>query len=226
VQSFSAKKRHQLCHRKASTPSFIVIMPLQRTLTRLRSVGLKKALQMKWENFLWTRLYSFGEMLGLSILPAHFYSPVPSARELRRSFARWYAPSELAGVNMNLDGQRAFAQNLVPYKAECAALPDYASITQLGLGEGYAVVDAHLLYAMLRHLKPRRIIEVGSGVSTFFELEALKKNALEASADASAANATKHPIPKPQAPSNQTPNSPASSRIPAKACWDLLPAAK
>jgi predicted O-methyltransferase YrrM len=150
-----------------------------RILTRLRSVGLKKALQMKWENFLWTKLFSFGEAFGLSILPSHFYSPVPNTRELRRSLQRWSAPSELAGVNMNMPAQRAWLTELERYKSELARLPDYDSTTQMGLGEGYAVVDAHILYATLRHVKPKRIIEVGSGVSTFFELEALRANAQE-----------------------------------------------
>lgn len=36
--------------------------------------------------------------------------------------------------------------------------------------------DAELYYAMIRHFKPNRIIEIGSGFSTFFAVEACKVN--------------------------------------------------
>lgn len=159
-------------------------MAFQRQIERLRALGLKKALQMKWENFLWTKLFSLGEVFGLSILPAHFYSPVPDTRILRQTFKRWYSPSSLAGVKIDVASQEAFLQHLAAYKQECTSLPDYEEVTQRGLGEGYNIVDAHTLYLMLRHTKPSRMIEVGSGVSTLFALEALARNNAEQNANA------------------------------------------
>ena len=154
-------------------------MSLPTQLQRLKALGFKKALQMKWENFLWTKLFSFGEFFGLSILPAHFYSPVPDTRILRKTMKRWNAPSRLAGVNISQEAHEIFLRNLQPYSPETASLPDYQSVTQQGLGEGYSEVDAHTLYLMLRHVKPKRMMEVGSGVSTLFALEALAKNGAE-----------------------------------------------
>ncbi len=154
-------------------------MSLQTQLQRLKALGFKKAFQMKWENFLWTKLFSFGEFFGLSILPAHFYSPVPDTRILRKTMKRWNSPSALAGINISLPAQEAFLQKLSAHNAECASLPDYESVTQQGLGEGYSIVDAHTLYLLLRHVKPKRMMEVGSGVSTLFALEALAKNGAE-----------------------------------------------
>ena len=154
-------------------------MSFQTQLQRLKALGFKKALQMKWENFLWTKLFSFGELFGLSILPAHFYSPVPDTRILRKTIQRWNSASSLAGVNISTEAQETFLKNFSTYTPECAALPDYESVTQQGLGEGYSVVDAHTLYLMLRHIKPQRMMEVGSGVSTLFALEALAKNGTE-----------------------------------------------
>jgi predicted O-methyltransferase YrrM len=152
-------------------------MSFQRQLQRLKAVGFKKALQMKWENFQWTTLFSIGERFGLSVLPTHFYSPVPDTRILRKTYKRWYTPSALAGVAIDVPQQQAFLQLLAPYTHECDTLPDYESVTRQGLGEGYSIVDAHTLYLMLRHLKPKRMIEVGSGVSTLFALEAYTQNA-------------------------------------------------
>ncbi len=154
-------------------------MSLQTQLQRLKALGFKKALQMKWENFLWTKLFSFGEIFGLSILPAHFYSPVPDTRILRKTMKRWNAPSSLAGVNISQEAHEIFLRNLQPFSTETASLPNYQSVTQQGLGEGYSEVDAHTLYLMLRHIKPKRMMEVGSGVSTLFALEALAKNGAE-----------------------------------------------
>jgi predicted O-methyltransferase YrrM len=164
-------------------------MSLQRQLERLKSLGLKKALQMKWENFLWTKVSAFGELFGLSVLPAHFYSPVPDTRILRKTIRRWNAPSSLAGVRIDVESQRAFTRLLARRKDECLALPDYESVTRQGLGEGYSLIDAHTLYLVLRHFQPQKMIEVGSGVSTLFALEALQKNAREGGAELSGAPA-------------------------------------
>ena len=49
----------------------------------------------------------------------------------------------------------------------------------MGFGPGYTAVDAMTLYMMIRHLKPRRYIEVGSGVSTFYCSLAAQRNASE-----------------------------------------------
>ncbi len=154
-------------------------MGLQQKVERLKALGLKKALSMKFENFQWTTMFSFFEPLGLSVLPAHFYSPVPDTRALRRNFKRWYSPSELPGITISVEAQAEFAKELVQFREECAALPEYDWVTQQGLGEGYALVDAHLLYVMMRYHKPERLTEVGSGVSTYFALRAAEMNAKE-----------------------------------------------
>ncbi|MCS6807312.1 MAG: class I SAM-dependent methyltransferase [Bacteroidota bacterium] len=154
-------------------------MDIRRQFRRLQALGIKKALQMKWENFLWTKLFSFGELLGLSILPSHFYSPVPNTRILRKTMHRWNRPSALAGVAISLENHETFLRCLEPYVHEIASLPAYAQVVQQGLGEGYSEVDAHILYLVLRYIKPRHMIEVGSGVSTLFALEGLRSNTVE-----------------------------------------------
>jgi hypothetical protein len=46
----------------------------------------------------------------------------------------------------------------------------------MGFGPGYTAVDALTLYMMIRDLKPRHYIEVGSGVSTFYCSLAAQRN--------------------------------------------------
>lgn len=44
---------------------------------------------------------------------------------------------------------------------------------------GFSCGDAEILYSMIRYLKPKKIIEVGSGNSTLLSLNAIRKNRQE-----------------------------------------------
>lgn len=108
--------------------------------------------------------------------PTHYYSPLPDVRSLKKDRSRWYKEDTSPAIDWNLLGQLEFARSLAPYASEAAALPSFTQIAEEGYGKGYGEVEAHLLYLILRELKPGRVIEVGSGVSTFFTLAALAEN--------------------------------------------------
>ena len=98
-----------------------------------------------------------------------FYSPLPSETNLLQNINRWNKPSALAGLHFDLDQQKTLLSDLMrQYYSEFAALPGYAVNLSAGFGLGYTEVDALLLYAMIRRLKPRHYLEVGSGLSTFY----------------------------------------------------------
>jgi hypothetical protein len=59
---------------------------------------------------------------------------------------------------------------------EHPAGPEYARGT-----ESYPLLDATLLYAVVRRLRPRRVIELGSGASTLITAQALAANAADGS---------------------------------------------
>jgi hypothetical protein len=44
------------------------------------------------------------------------------------------------------------------------------------MGPGFTIIDAMTLYLMLRDLKPRRFVEIGSGFSTYYSWHAVQKN--------------------------------------------------
>ena len=101
--------------------------------------------------------------------PGHFYSPIPSADDVGRDADRIFRthPRTLSGITLNEDAQLAFLTAIAAYYAE---MPFQPRVTE-GLRYyfenpmlGYA--DGICLYGMIRHLKPRRIIEVGSGFSS------------------------------------------------------------
>lgn len=53
------------------------------------------------------------------------------------------------------------------------------------MGEEYGYIEAQALHAIIRYFKPKNIIEVGSGVSTYCNLAALKINWEETGIDSS-----------------------------------------
>jgi Methyltransferase domain len=114
--------------------------------------------------------------VGITVIPNHFYWPVPDLRELETR--DWMSNPSPAGLDLNLDKQLEWARRVVPrYQAEWA-FPDYAtSPTEYHYNNGFfEAVDAEVAYAMVRHFRPSRIIEVGGGSSTRLLSAALQAN--------------------------------------------------
>lgn len=118
----------------------------------------------------------FRHCYGLPFSPTHYYSPLPDVPALKRNLSRWYKPSESPGIDWNVPEQLKLAEKIAPFAGELDALPPFAVIRSDGYGPGYGEVEAHLLYMMLRHLKCAKVIEVGSGASTFYAASALQMN--------------------------------------------------
>jgi len=109
-----------------------------------------------------------------------YYSPLPSVARLKANVARWNRPSALHGIEYDLPAMKsALADLLANYLNEFLTYPPYTEVRQMGFGPGYTAVDALTLYMMIRHLKPQRYIEVGSGVSTYYCSLAAQRNASE-----------------------------------------------
>jgi hypothetical protein len=109
-----------------------------------------------------------------------YYSPLPSSFRLRANAQRWNRPSALRGVEYDIEKmKREFVDLLSHYLDEFLALPPYAELQKAGFGPGYTAVDALTLYLTVRHLKPQRYIEVGSGLSTYYCSLAAERNAQE-----------------------------------------------
>ncbi|HVS13762.1 MAG TPA: class I SAM-dependent methyltransferase [Thermoanaerobaculia bacterium] len=118
---------------------------------------------------------------GLNVaLTRDYYSPLPVRRELLRHRERWNRPSALIGVDYDLDAMKALHRDLVErFYGEWRELPPYAECKKMGYGPGFTELDAMGLYMMLRHRRPRRFVEVGSGLSTWYAAQAIARNAAE-----------------------------------------------
>jgi hypothetical protein len=101
----------------------------------------------------------------LHITPAHYYSPIPVTYELDSSvFEKIY---DCNGIDWNLAEQLEYLHERFPkYHIE------YTPSTNTGL----SLVDAFVLYAMIREKKPELMIETGAGDTTKISLQALQMN--------------------------------------------------
>jgi hypothetical protein len=124
------------------------------------------------------------EACGVHILPVHYYSPIPASQALNQRKPQWNREKAFAGVDFRLAHQLALLPQLRDYASECLRLFPYTHVMTLGYGLGYGEIEAVNLYAMIRWCKPWRIIEVGSGVSTFYAVNALAQNARESGSPA------------------------------------------
>lgn len=103
----------------------------------------------------------------------HFYSPIPSHAEVRRNEERIFRiPEHLSAIDLNIDEQLRTLKALAEYYDE---IPFQTEKTQ-GLryflkNPMFGFADGICLYGLIRHLKPKRIIEVGAGYSSCVMLD-------------------------------------------------------
>lgn len=116
----------------------------------------------------------------VAVRKADFYSPLPIVEDIIKTQHRWNKPSALVGLEMDLEKLKRNWENLsANYREEYEQLPPYEQIRNLGYGVGYPRSDARTLYYMIRALKPKKYIEIGSGVSTYYTHLAAQKNESE-----------------------------------------------
>jgi predicted O-methyltransferase YrrM len=107
--------------------------------------------------------------------PGHYYSPIPDFAAAAADCAI-DVPEELPCLNLSLDAQLALVDKLAPLAAEIGlpVHPDAAWRFDPTNPE-FGPPDAVILAALLRHLQPKRVIEVGSGWSTALMLDINEK---------------------------------------------------
>lgn len=120
------------------------------------------------------RIFESGQHLGFDLLPRSFYSQIPDLRELR-STDHWRRPLSLVGIEGTaLEGQREFIRECcAPEIVERLGGRDIHAEACLANGAfGYGPIEAAFLYCVIASRQPRRVIQVGAGVSTAIVLTA------------------------------------------------------
>jgi len=108
--------------------------------------------------------------------PGHFYSPIPSLDEIQADADRIFGQTDVPGVDLNLPAQRAL---LDTFKSTHTEFPyDFIGGRENPkhryrwlAGSQYRYSDVVFLYHAMRHLRPKRIIEIGSGFSSAVMLD-------------------------------------------------------
>jgi len=105
---------------------------------------------------------------ALWVPPGHFYSPIPAVRDLEMHTERVFGvPSAIPDVDFNEKRQLELLDQFRQWYADQPFEPKKTSGRRYYFeNENYSYADAIILYCMMRHLKPQRIVEVGSGYSS------------------------------------------------------------
>lgn len=105
---------------------------------------------------------------GYHIRPIHYYEPLPDFRSITNeqiTRRRTYP-----GIDFRSEEQLALVDELAKYRDELREL-------DFDFNNGFfSGLDAAVYYALIRHLQPQRIIEIGGGYSTQIAVKALAVN--------------------------------------------------
>ena len=126
-------------------------------------------------------LFELGQRAHVNVLPTHFYSQIPDIAALRADDS-WRRPRSMVGVRgAGLDQQLAFAAaccapEVVRQMGKDGAMYDEACRANGAVG--YGPIEAEFLYCFIATRRPRRVLQVGAGVSTAIILRAARRHAV------------------------------------------------
>ncbi|MEM1170388.1 MAG: class I SAM-dependent methyltransferase [Cyanobacteria bacterium P01_H01_bin.35] len=121
------------------------------------------------------------ESQGIHVIPARFYSEIPTVEEVENSFeyrdtkkGPFHSPQVFNQENIInfLEEIQTYAEEFNPPLSGNIENPN----SFFWKNPAFSFSDAMAYYCIVRHFKPKQILEVGSGYSTLVANEALKKN--------------------------------------------------
>jgi hypothetical protein len=115
----------------------------------------RRAVGHRLDGLAWRFLWGSGnEPVPVKYAPGHYYSPLPSQRDIREQLH-----FEIVGIDLRRDEQLALLEKL--------SVVDPAGPRFDDPNNGwFSATDAAVYQAMIRHYRPTRVVEVGCGWST------------------------------------------------------------
>ena len=157
---------------------------IHRFSSTLEPIQLKIAIHLLRKIAKDKHYFDLWESLGFHIVPIHFHEPIPDTRTLSDEI--WNSPSGLVGIDMNTAQQLEMLNRVFPnFTHECNFPRERTEIPYefYRKNGAFLSVDAEVFHSMIRHFKPKRIVEVGSGSTTYLAARACilnrKKNRTE-----------------------------------------------
>jgi predicted O-methyltransferase YrrM len=120
-------------------------------------------------------LFRMLQGFGISVLPNHFYWPIPDVRTLEREQWRRRTPA----IDLRLPNQVQFAWQVVPLYRDELEFASHPSADRRAYHRNngmFEAVDADVAYSLVRYCKPKRTVEVGGGYSTRLLAHAMRMN--------------------------------------------------
>ena len=123
------------------------------------------------------RFQAMCDRIGIQLRSTHYYEPTYRLSDLP---AGAWAERHLPAIRLDAGPQLELLGKLA-YGPELEAFPDvFPPIGQFGWkNDMFSYGDGEIYYSFVRHFKPKRIIEIGSGSSTQLALAAIAANAAE-----------------------------------------------
>jgi len=144
---------------------FFILIPVSIIFLIYRKIGTHKL----------TISRNIFKLIGVFPIIDHYYEPQFNFDSLSKDLSK---DRNLKGINFNLKKQFInikkldFTNELIQLNLKKNS-PNYKFNIN---NKFFEAGDADIYYQVIRHLKPSKIIEVGSGFSTLIALEAIKKN--------------------------------------------------
>lgn len=113
-----------------------------------------------------------GRQVKLFVPSGHYYSPVVDPESIQNVFLSAEADPLIGGVELNVAGQLDLWEAMLPFLRDVPFPEQQAEGYRYFHGNNwYGLGDAAIYSALIRLLKPRRIVEVGSGFSSAVALD-------------------------------------------------------
>jgi predicted O-methyltransferase YrrM len=127
---------------------------------------LKVYLRKTWE---------FGQKLGFDILPNHYYSNLPNIRDLKKD-GTWKKPYSMLGIQgTDITRQTSFVRKCCESKflqEQMRSANIHSKAVEANHKEGFGPIEADFLFCFIFTKKPKKIIQIGCGLSTAVILQA------------------------------------------------------
>ena len=147
-------------------------------LSRLTSAA--RADLRRWGHRAAHRVGEASTRVGLHVVPRRFYSSEPDRHWLRTHRSYWQGPLAMPGIEWDLDAHLVWLKETCgAHLAEVTGGHGYARLTEGDYGPGFGPIEAQVLHCFIRNHAPRRVVEIGAGVSTAIMAEAGQRNADE-----------------------------------------------
>jgi len=116
------------------------------------------------------------DLVGVTPTRHHYYQPVYNGKKLLQSI--WERKDPLHSIHWNAQEQLSLLKSFnFQHELESIPISEASSLSgEFYHNQSFGPADAEMLYNIVRHFKPQRVIEIGSGYSTRMMKKALDAN--------------------------------------------------